>query len=639
MALHSFPAVQPCCHIVIVASLWCVPLVAQPGPTHQHEDAQNKNPPDRHHQQDAQKNSENSTTIVSESEEDEAQEDGRSVREAAMHTATPEEALAQLAGVELSRTGGPLAPVRLQIRGASGARVTTQLDGMRLSHPGTGAFDLGALPFIALAGARMQTGASSEGLAGTLSLSSMPVLVSGASARLGAGSMRTTRGELWIGHALDSGHTMSAAGYWGQTQGNFLYEPSAAPGRIEVRHNNEQRRYGIFSNGQGKIWGGLDAEIAGLFFAHAGGVPGFSASPTANLRGENHFGGASGRVGKTFSVGHGLLSFQHTAQATTGQRRTFTLAAGPESAVTAHTLHQQLDTTFEGMIPDVSMRFSAIMEHTFLDEEKVWRNMYGGGFDVEARPFTKYFRLHAHVGAQHFSDAKWIPNLNLLAGYESRLFSIGTRVGHAGRAPTLEEMYAPNGLVLGNPDLNPERSTDAEIYSLLRLSRIATIRATIFAGYLHDTILFLNRNAFEIAPANSGPAYRAGAEGRIAIRPHRNLGIEVTGHGIYSALQDTFAPLPVTPPIAMRSHLRFGPSQHLHALWVFRHRSGTTSNLYGTLAVDPYSLLDLVVVLPVAFGTSLSASCTNVFDHRSAQDLNLMPLPSRQFFAMLQVEQ
>jgi hypothetical protein len=55
--------------------------------------------------------------------------------------------------------------------------------------------------------------------------------------------------------------------------------------------------------------------------------------------------------------------------------------------------------------------------------------------------------------------------------------------------------------------------------------------------------------------------------------------------------------------------------------------------------VDPYSLLDIVVVLPIGTETKVSVACTNVFDDRRAQDLNLLPLPSRQVYAMIEVEQ
>ena len=103
-----------------------------------------------------------------------------------------------------------------------------------------------------------------------------------------------------------------------------------------------------------------------------------------------------------------------------------------------------------------------------------------------------------------------------------------------------------------------------------------------------------------------------------------------------SRVDATGAPMPVTPWLSARAESRLGRVRGTHARVTLRHRSSTTSNVFGTLPVPAYTLFDAAVVWPVSSKLRVVARAENVLDLPTAQDLNGLPLPGRLLFASVE---
>ena len=526
--------------------------------------------------------------------------------------------------------------MHLRIRGSNGSRLAVDLDGLPLADPTSGTFDLAAIPFAFIGQSRLQTGTQSGGLAGRLGLETDEVLYSGVKARLGLGTMRTHQGSLWMNHVRDEATTFSGGVFWGSSNGQFLFRPSLNSEQTQVRVNNDQHRHGALAKIKGRIWNTIKSDFTALMSSHNGGIPGFATAPTQGLRGRHLSVRARNSLSMNTPLGGRTLSLKHHFQ-TISDRRSTHRPNGLLSHVSSHHAQQEFEGTLYHVLPNLHVGWTANTGTTFLLEQMRHRPQYGVGMNAEYSSRAQMLIVDARSHVQVI-DQTFVPTFNLSTHLNHPILSPGLSIGHAGRAPTIQELYAPEGLVLGNPDLVPERVTDAELYLTLKLKRYVFIRLQTFAGYLHDSILYLNRNAYEVAPENTGPAARIGAEGKITVRPSPYFEILATGQMMASTLFDTGAPLPVSPPFSFRGQTRIGSTQGLHLLGAVRHQAGSKSNLFGTLEVAPYSLADLIAVWPFSFGLRLSIACTNLFNNQSARDVNLLPLPSRQLFAQMELE-
>jgi outer membrane cobalamin receptor len=88
-------------------------------------------------------------------------------------------------------------------------------------------------------------------------------------------------------------------------------------------------------------------------------------------------------------------------------------------------------------------------------------------------------------------DAGFSPKIGILASFGSN-FSLKANAGKSYRAPTMNDLYWPSSaMTSGNPNLKPERSTDADVGAQIQLSNnISTIRlgGTYFLSNVSDGI-------------------------------------------------------------------------------------------------------------------------------------------------------
>jgi outer membrane receptor protein involved in Fe transport len=219
----------------------------------------------------------------------------------------------------------------------------------------------------------------------------------------------------------------------------------------------------------------------------------------------------------------------------------------------------------------------------------------------------------------------------------SREVAFFAGLGRHARPPTLGEMVAPAGLVLGNEDLLPERSTDGEIAIRMNLGRPLRATLALFGGQVEETIVFANRNAYEIQALNTGPLWRAGVEGRVDVDPHPAVNLSVVWSTLASKLVATEAPLPGAPAWQTRSQFRLGRDHLFHGVGQIRGQDSAPSNLFGTLKAPAYAMVDAFLIWPINRTLRVALAVTNIVNVLDARDVHQLPLPGRQFFLSFEV--
>ncbi len=521
----------------------------------------------------------------------------------------------------LAQSGGPLAPVRLEVRGLSGPRAGLRVDGLSLADPASGDIDAAFAPlYLAPRAARSGSG---------LALAVPAPVTSGAAARVAFGSLASARADLRADVTADGGEA-TLAGQFARTAGDFVFTPRTPDGRLspaQVRTNNDQTRAGLFAAGRARF-GRAEVGATALGTFHDGGVPGFAAAPTDGLRGQRALLGVrphlSGRAGPVD------IAFAPTARLST--RRAVTRTGAAEAVAAVHTgVSARAGVVSAGLDAALTLgaERTAVLATGFA-RQAVFAKAAATG---RAGPFV--------LSAQARGD--WLSDQGLLVGGQAtaalRLGPADLRLGlaHRPRAPTLDELFAPRGLVLGNPDLVPEALTDVDAALVLRLPRATVVEVAPFGGIIWDAILFTNRNAYEIAPINTGPGWRAGVSGRVRSRPARWVTLDVSGRLLHSQVFASGAPLPLAAPVQGRGRLALGPPTATRVLVTARHRGPTASNLFGTLKTPAYTLFDLGLSHPLGPGVAVSVSAQNVFNRTDAADMYLFPLPGRVVFVGLEV--
>ncbi|MFZ9887522.1 MAG: TonB-dependent receptor domain-containing protein [Myxococcota bacterium] len=543
----------------------------------------------------------------------------------ARRTPYPEDVLEGLGGVILLRDGGPLAPARVQYRGLGGPRLDLRLAGIPLNDPTTATIDVAALPIYAIHLLRTDHSLDVPGASGlelTLAAHDETRLA------LGAGTLETLRADA-ASSRTDQGRRSVVGVSAASTRGNFMFVPTTSSGAslpVTRRASNDQRRAsGVLA---------LDLPLApgpaGLVAwtsLHEGGVPGFATMPTDGLRASELRAGAIARG--ALGWGDGRLGVEVGGRAT--RRATSNAVDAPDDALTGIAFGPSVISS-ASLDGGISLQGTLRYEHSRVDDNVFVRDLVRGRGELHYAPTGKPYGLHLAVGAIVPSDNTVLPLGELRAQYRAAkgaLVELGA--SRSGRLPTLEELYAPKGFVLGNPALRSEVSTDVEA-SLSLAGPLTRFRFNAFAGQMDDTILYVNRNAFEVEPVNTGALWRTGFDMNMVATPVPLLGIEVTGSALLSRLNDIDTPLPVTPPLSTRVALRLGEAMGANLHVVLRQRAAVSNNLYGTLRTPGYGLVDLVSRIPLGVHLSVSAAVTNAFDVLDARDVNLLPLPGRQVF-------
>ncbi|MBI1946769.1 MAG: TonB-dependent receptor [Deltaproteobacteria bacterium] len=558
----------------------------------------------------------------------------------ALSLAAPEDALAAL-GAVLLHDGGPFSPSRASVRGLSGPRLAASFDGLAVDDPAGVHVDAALLPWAFADQVTLESGAGGAlgaSLGGAVRLGRAAPETPKLRARLLVGDLATARAQGMLTAPLAEGAVTVGADA-ATTRGDFTFlpagaapapPPSATRDDALVRSNDDHRRASALLSARGRLGELLvDATLFGA--GHEGGIPGFALAPTRGLRGED--GLVAGRVGARVPVGGASLGAAVSARgahrATEGPAdpRSAVQSAAADVAVTAARvpLGDGVDADLQGHGATAGARAGDV-EHR--------RVLAGAGLAARARLGPVRLAVRAEGDAPTDTRPLIAGEARIEVG-EALAASLG--VARAERAPSLEELYAPTGLVLGNPALSPERAHDVEAALAYRPGRVVSARAVAFAGVIDDAIAYVNQNAFEVAPINTGAALRAGLESFVAVEPSSWCAVASTITLLASRVDATGAPLPLAPPWTSRLALRAGEATGASVQAVLRARGPAASNAFGTLVAPAFALVDVVARAPLAPGLWISGALVNALDVRDARDQNQLPLPGRLWLVGLEV--
>ena len=227
--------------------------------------------------------------------------------------------------------------------------------------------------------------------------------------------------------------------------------------------------------------------------------------------------------------------------------------------------------------------------------------------------------------------------------FDSLLFR--SSVGRSFRAPALDELYHPSQRGFsGNPDLKPESAWEGELGLKWQFKQQQYVDVSAFARHLDDTILYLNRNAFEVRPENVGQADVVGFEIESRSRfsgSYLSLGVVLSGSILWSELEATGKVIPTQPSWSTNTELFVRlPWLERDPLELFvrtRLVASTTANLQSTLAIPQYARTDTGLSYILFDEVALSLTVTNVFDDKSLLTVTKLPLPGRIFLASIRV--
>lgn len=544
----------------------------------------------------------------------------------------PEDALSAL-GATLVHDGGPLAPSRVMVRGLGGARLALSFDDVALGDPTGAHLDAALLPW-AFADSLVVDSGPGAGLGGAVRLSSAAGAPRGGRARLLVGALDTVRLSGQASTPLPEGW-LRAGAELASTRGDFAFNPVGAAGGDTdeltlVRVNNDRQRATALVDGATR-WGPLQVDGLLLAAGHRGGIPGFALAPTRSLRGED--GLLAGRVGARVVTGSASLGASLSGR---GVHRATEGPADPRSAVQSSAATLAVTATRvplgDEVIADIETHASTTGARA--DAQRFER--LEAGARVAARTTLGPVRLRLHADGRALTDA------GPLFGGELRVEAGDTVRGslslaRASRAPTLEELYAPAGFLRGNAALKPELAHDLEGAVAFQPGRLLAARAVAFAGRLDEAIVYLNDNAYEVAPHNTGTAWRAGLDVFMTLEVLPWCGLEAALGALASRLDATGAPLPLAPPWSSRGTLRLGPLGGPQLAATLRARGPVSSNHFGTLVAPAQALVDVVARAPLTQHLWASAALTNALDARDARDQNQLPLPGRLWSLALEV--
>jgi hypothetical protein len=472
---------------------------------------------------------------------------------------------------------------------------------------------------------------------------------------VGAGPLATLRARARAATALDGGH---AGGFvdLGTTRGDFVFrhdDTLGTGGPLDVRRNNDHRRANaaLFA----ALGGGASVvDVAGVIGAHEGGVPGFATAPL-DLRAREATAAAGARwtlrgEGARLSlVVDGTGSDRSVRSSTLDSRLVGARAGGGLVAVVP--LVERLQASL-----DVRVERSGVLDAV---DRTGGHAAFGLAWSAPLAAIASELRLDARgrLGVVDDDDRAlvaahqtlWLPAGHARATVVHDALAAFVGVTRTARAPTLDERFAPQGFVRGNPALRPEAVAEIEGGVAVESPR-AGARVVAHASDLDDVIVPVNRNAFEVVPENTGRAQRAGLDARATLRPTPLVEVTLAASVLATALvpATTTAPLPGAPPPPGAAPLPGAPPVTFALVprlgtadaWLrttIAARGPVSSNLFGTVTSPGSVLVDLDARLPVGRNIGLALFVQNAFDVLDARDQNLLPLPGRLVFVSLEL--
>jgi iron complex outermembrane receptor protein len=568
-------------------------------------------------------------------------------------------------GLRVTRLGGLGAFTTLSIRGSTAEQVMVLLDGIPLNGADGGPVDLSQLPLGPLAAidihrnfvpARLGVPA----LGGALVLRSRTPRAPELAADLGAGSFGTTQLRAHAGLEGISFHVEAM-----DTQGDFRYSDdngtrwTTNDDATRTRRNNDLQRFSGLMRAHLALAPAWNLSLLHLTTLSERGLPGLGTHPTtlSTFDLQRHVTGL--HLHHDTGALATALTLYHAFSATTVRDPAGELGP-PSDRATLDSHTPGANFTLRLADDDATLPHAAEIHAAWRLEAAdgtriadTTRHLATAGLSGSLGIPAAHLRLHADVqllaainpdadtdlGDAARLGANWLPSP------DHRLALTFTRTF---RVPSLFERFGDTGLVLGNPELRPERAHGIEIAWETILaspteSRPLGLRLQLqtFTRW-HDNLIQFLQNAQNVArPENIGAAFIAGAELELAADWEETLDARLTATALHT--RDTSAiaarngrALPLRPPLVIGASLGFSPHERLRASLEADWMSSNHLDAANLVETRPRLLLGATLAAHVD-DVRIMLSVVNLLDNRVA-DLAGFPLPGLSAFASLRWE-
>lgn len=441
-----------------------------------------------------------------------------------------EEVLRQAAGVNVRSFGGLGSYATVSIRGSSADQVVVLVDGIRLNSTAGGGVDLNSIPPEQIERIEVLRGGESS-LYGEGAIGGVVNIITkrGAGATANQASLTTGSYDTWRLAASRGGGTGQwryyAGGSFFHTAGDYRFENDngttldESDDFTDVRRNNElESRSLLLQAGYSPI-DPLDLAAQNELYSSDAGVPGLVTfpSPHAHQKLLRELPvvsaawtglGLAGLSGKTqLSLRYERAQFRDGYGEQTGvplaSDRTETEPAAEQSFYYAWGEHQLWNLT-------------GVYRHTALaggDFGGPTRDAWGAALGDQAFLWARRVTLTGNVRYDGISevDGAWSPKGGLALQPWDWL-TVKGNIGRSFRAPNFSELYFNQGLVIGNPDLSPERALHFDGGLQLSWLPYFFTEGAYFRSEVKDLIEYQLVDGFRYKPFNVGRARLEGLE-------------------------------------------------------------------------------------------------------------------------------
>jgi outer membrane receptor protein involved in Fe transport len=216
-------------------------------------------------------------------------------------------------------------------------------------------------------------------------------------------------------------------------------------------------------------------------------------------------------------------------------------------------------------------RHDALLSNSFRDRG---RNEAGLVLQDDAGVFDDRLRLIPALRWDQTEGfvAQWLPRIGAIATPLPWL-RIQGNLEQSFRVPNFDELFFPDrGFLRGNPALQPEEATNADVGLKLAASRIGPVRdafveAAWFHNDVHDSIVFVLVSPSLVEPRNTGAATIEGVELSGGLRLFDWVGLAAAYTHLDARLDATGAPLPGRADDEANIRVEVGPPSRAVRVW------------------------------------------------------------------------
>ncbi len=564
------------------------------------------------------------------------------------------ELLATAPGANVHRLGdlGQLATVSL--RGSSSDQIIVLLDGVPLTSAAFGTVDLSTIPaklidhievLRGLAGSRYGAGA----LGGVVNVVTVHPKAGEVEAQATYGEWNTAEAtaSAAFGSEDPNGSTGIVAANFFRSDGDFTYRYNPTP-QIDaplitaVRLNNQSLMLSGLGNAQTPLGPGRLTVIA-----QGGGGNRGLAGPYYAPTPDDHETFERGLLAARWAAPH-LIGPVDLELLVTGRIESLDVdlqPIGPTPQLDGASGGAIALSTELGSIQRVSLEGGGGFEHL---EASAYGNPSRGSAFVAAQDEVTPWRWLSVVPAVRVDQVGAFSGVSPSLGAAAFPFGHGSlelrgNVGLSFRAPTFAELYLQQGLVLPNPDLQPEQAQAVDLGAALTLGPVL-LSIDGFVSKYQNLILYEIYPPFRAKPFNEGQSVIQGIEASVVARPWPFLFVAASGTYLDAFDDDPTSrtygdALPYRPPLHVHGQATFQEAPVRLSLEVDA-ATGQPLNRAASLVLPGHVVFDAtagVRLLAKPVTLWLTAEVKNLTDDQ-APDFFGYPLPGRAFFVNLSAD-